>query len=103
MQVNWTAPALDDLDGIFEFIARDAPSYAQSFVQKIMESTERLEDFPLSGRPAPEAKNDEIREVIFQGYRILYWIVNNDRIDIIAVVHGSRDLSNPANQPWEIH
>ncbi len=102
MQVNWTSPSLDDPDGIFEFIARDAPSYAQNFVQQIMQAVDRLETHPKSGRKIPEAGGDELREIIFQGYRIMYWTIDTDRIDIIAVVHGSRDMSNPRNQPWEI-
>jgi len=27
--------------------------------------------------------------------------VSEQRIDIIGVVHGSRDLGNAGNQPWE--
>jgi addiction module RelE/StbE family toxin len=100
--VNWTDPALDDLDGIFEFIARDAPAYAQIFVQQIMDAADRLEVFPRSGRAVPEAKDEDVREVIFQNYRVVYWIVDEARLDITAVMHGSRDLSNPVNQPWEV-
>lgn len=103
MIVNWTAPALDDLDGIFEFIARDAPAYAQVFVQQIMDAADRLEVFPHSGRAVPEAGDENVREVIFQGYRIVYWIVEEQRLDITAVIHGSRDLGNPSIQPWEVH
>lgn len=47
----------------------------------------------------PEAKNPAIREVIYQGYRIIYRL-HADLIEIVMVVHGSRDLSNPGNQPW---
>jgi toxin ParE1/3/4 len=99
--VNWTDPALEDLDGVHEFIARDSQFYANSFVQQIIDSVTRLEQFPLSGRVVPEAKQDHLREVIFQGYRTIYWIVDEQRIDVLAVVHGSRDLTNPINQPWE--
>lgn len=102
MQVNWSSPALHDLDGIYEFIARDSYSYAQNFVQQIMQAVDRLEEYPKSGRKIPEANGEELREIIFQGYRIMYWIVDTDRVDIIAVVHGSRDMSNPRNQPWEV-
>lgn len=72
MQVNWTDPALDDLDGIFEFIARDSQFYAQNFVQQIMQAVDRLEAYPQSGRRIPEAGGEELREIIFQGYRIMY-------------------------------
>lgn len=38
---------------------------------------------------------EHIREVIYQGYRIVYRL-RPDTIEIVTVVHGSRDLSNPA-------
>lgn len=98
--INWTDAALDDLDAIFDLIAKDAPPFAQSFVQTIMQSVDRLKPFPKSGRKIPEADDDALREVIFQGYRIMYWIISEQRIDIIAVMHGSRDLSQTEQQPW---
>ena len=101
LPIHWTDPALDDLDSIFQFIAHDAPAYAHQFVQAIMKAADRLEQFPLSGRKVPEANDETVREVIFQGYRILYWIINNQRIDIIAVMHGSRNLAAQEIKPWE--
>lgn len=47
----------------------------------------------------PEANQRNIREVFHQGYRIAYR-VNPERIEIIMVVHGSRNLMNPENQRW---
>ena len=95
--INWTDAALDDLDAIFDMIAKDAPAFAQSFIQEIMQSVDRLKLFPKSGRKIPEAESDSLRKVIFQGYLIMYWIINEQRIDIM---HGSRDLSQPGQQPW---
>lgn len=103
MLVNWTEPALDALDAIDEYISRDAPIYAQHFIEQLMTAVDRLVDFPLSGRVVPEAERDDIREVIVQHYRIIYWIPSEQRIDIIGVVHGSRDLSDAGNQPWELN
>jgi plasmid stabilization system protein ParE len=31
--------------------------------------------------------------VIYQQYRIVYWVINEERIDILHVLHGSRDLT----------
>lgn len=31
-----------------------------------------LSAFPQSGRLVPEAERDDIREIIYQGYRVLY-------------------------------
>ncbi len=71
LTINWTDAALDDLDAIFDMIAKDAPSFAQSFIQEIMQSVDRLNPFPKSGRKIPEADSDSLRAVIFQGYRII--------------------------------
>ena len=40
----------------------------------------------------PEAANPSTREIIYQGYRIIYRLCPNT-VEIVMVVHGSRDLS----------
>lgn len=62
--------------------------------------TRRLPDFPQSGRPMPEANRPSIREVIYQGYRIIYRL-RPETIEIVIVTHGSRNLDDPENQPWK--
>lgn len=101
--VNWTLKAQAALDSIYDYIHQDAPYYAERVVQQIIASADRLDAFPLSGRAVPEAEREDIREVIFQSYRIIYWLVNEDRIDILTVLHGSRDLTNPDLQPWDMN
>lgn len=46
----------------------------------------------------PEAGNIRIREVIYQGYRIIYRL-RSDTIEIVMVVHGSRNLRGAREQP----
>lgn len=48
----------------------------------------------------PEAQNLRIREVMYQGYRIIDRL-GSDAIEIVMVVHGSRNLSGQENTPWE--
>lgn len=48
----------------------------------------------------PEANSPSIREVIYQGYRIIYRL-RPDTIEIVMVTHGSRNLDDPENQPWK--
>ncbi|MCA9468911.1 MAG: type II toxin-antitoxin system RelE/ParE family toxin, partial [Nitrospira sp.] len=43
------------------------------------------------GRQAPEYDADQIREVFFGPYRIIYHI-KKDQIDVLAVVHGAMNL-----------
>lgn len=100
MRVEWSDLALDDLDEIARYIGRDSPFYAREFVERIFDTTDRLAIFPRSGRLVPEAEDNQTREVIVQGYRVMYDI-ETDRVLVLAVMHGSRDLSNPQHQPWE--
>ena len=101
--VNWTQRAQYALEDLHDYLRREAPFYAGHILQQIVASVDRLEEHPLSGRKVPEAEREDIREVIFQHYRIIYWVVTDDRIDILSVIHGSRDLTRTHNQPWDAH
>lgn len=53
------------------------------------------------GRLVPEADRDDVRELIFQGYRIIYR-TKPRRVQIITVLHGSRNLTGKEVMPWDI-
>ena len=89
--IIWTSQALDDLQAIGDFIARDAPAFAQAFVDKVFETVERLEDFPRSGRIVPEINQVNTREIILGSYRIVY-LLSSDEVSILTVFHTSRLL-----------
>lgn len=74
---------------VFLFIARDAPVVADLFVERIFNATERLAEFPMSGRVVPEISDQEIREVIVQSYRVIYRVVLEE-VEILMVHHGAR-------------
>lgn len=88
-RLRWTRQALADLEAIGDFIARDAPSVAQVVVGRIIEAVKRLEVFPRSGRVVPKVGRDDIREVIFGSYRIVY-VENEEDVDILTVFHALR-------------
>lgn len=100
MRVNWTEPALEDLDTIQAYIARDSGFYARQFIKRIFDVAAKLESFPEIGRRVQEAEErTDIRELIFQGYRIIYPI-QPEHITIIAVIHDSLDLAGMEDKPW---
>lgn len=63
-KVRWTPQAANDLEAIYEFIARDSPHYAQITVEGILAVIDRLEQFPLLGRHVPETSQGDLRELI---------------------------------------
>lgn len=99
MKVIWSEQALLDVEHIRDYIAQDSPPYAKPFVERLLQATRHLPQFLQSGRLMPEANSPSIREVIYRGYRIIYRL-RPDAVEIVMVVHGSRDLSNADNQPW---
>ena len=100
MKVIWSRRALLDVEHIRDYIAQDSTAYAQPFVERLLHATRHLPRFPHSGRAMPEAKNLHIREIIYQGYRIIYRS-RSDAIEIVMVVHGSRNLAGEDKKPWE--
>lgn len=75
MRVNWTEPALEDLEAIQAYIAKDSGFYARQFIERIFDVTTKLEPFPEIGRRVPEAEER-------------------------PVIHGSRDLAGMEGKPW---
>ena len=92
IKIEWTEPALGDLEGIRDYISKDSAFYATRFIERIFDQVEKLSDFKEMGRHVPEASDrSDIRELIFQGYRIIY-LVGSDEVKIVSVIHGSRNL-----------
>ena len=90
MRINWSEPALADLEAIHEFIARDSSHYAARFVRRLLEATERLAALPMMGRIVPEGDGRH-REIFEPPYRIIYR-VEGDVVHVIRLVHGARDF-----------
>ena len=87
--IRWSEQSADDLEAIFNFIARDSEHYARVFIQRIFDSIERLENFPQSGRMVPEYKSKNIREIILGYYRIIYKI-DKDSVTLLTIHHSSK-------------
>ncbi len=101
MRVEWTNPALDDMEVIHDYIAKDSPYYARRFIERIFDAAEALQDHPRMGRQVPEADRNDVRELIFRGYRIIYR-TKTDSVQVITVLHGSRNLAAKDAKPWDI-
>ena len=91
VEVRWTPQAADDLEVIADFISVDSSNYASLFVIDVLDATQRLENFPRSGRIVPESNDPIIREIILGNYRIVY-LVKPDLVEILTVYHGTRLL-----------
>jgi addiction module RelE/StbE family toxin len=91
LRVHWTNRALEHLLSIYEYIAKDSVLYARKTVDLLIKRSEKIAQFPKSGRVVPEYDSEEIREVIERNYRIIYRIKTN-QIDVLAVIQSWRLL-----------
>jgi plasmid stabilization system protein ParE len=73
---------------IKDYIAQSAPMTAERFCLKLLDAPDRLERMPLAGQVVPEFGIESIREISFQGYRIIYQVAER-ACYIRAVIHRS--------------
>lgn len=90
-KIIWTQDGIDSLENVITYIAKDSIYYAANFVRNILARIENLMDFPYIGRIVPEYHNSDIREIIYQSYRIVYK-VEKKTIFLVLVTHGSQTL-----------
>ena len=90
VKIVWSENALQDIEQISEFISKDSSDRAALFVSRLIDATEKLSQYPNSGRVIPEVKKDEYREVIYGAYRIMYKLEAKEVL-ILAVIHSARD------------
>jgi len=84
--------AQGEIKQIKEYISRDSVYYANKTANEIVDKTEYLTMFPYMGRKIPEYNMENLRELIYKSYRILYKV--NSNIYILNIFHHSRDILN---------
>jgi toxin ParE1/3/4 len=103
-KIKWSERAGSHLQTIHDFIALDSKTYALRFIKSLIKSTSKLEIAPRCGRIVPEFEMHGFREVIYQNYRIVYRIADvNEQVEILAVIHCSRDFKATFSQEWELN
>ncbi len=94
-EVIWTDNAIEDLNDIGEYIAKDSERYAEITVLKLFSSVDILETYPKKGFMVPEFRDESIRQIIVDNYRIVYQFTENSAVVSILTVHySSRLISN---------
>ena len=90
-RVIWAPQAVQDVEAIRAYVARDSSRYADLVVERIVAAVGRLENNPRSGRMVPEVGDESVREVIQGNYRIVYRL-RNDVVEIATVFYGTRQF-----------
>lgn len=91
MIVEITAEAEADLEAIGDYIARDNPARAVSFIHELGRSCMELADFPEAWPIVPRFEAKSIRRRVHGRYLIFYRI-QGESVTVLHVLNGAMDI-----------
>lgn len=92
-QVNWTKPALDDLEEILSYIGMEDRGLAQEIAAEAFGKADDRGFFPEVGAIVPETDNPQIREILVRkAFRLIYEI-RGGQVFVLAFVRSKRKIS----------
>ena len=86
-ELIWSRAALDDIEAIAAFIARDSLIHARRVVEQIVACGELLLAQPARGGLAAESSEEGVYEHGIHGFRLLFERQGQD-LHLLAVVHA---------------
>ena len=92
-KIRWSPRAASNFEDICNYIARDSEFYAAIFAKKINVIIESIPQFPKAGRIVPEYEDKNLREKIYENYRIVYRL-KEEFIEIVVICHGAKPMDN---------
>jgi plasmid stabilization system protein ParE len=90
MIVVFTEEAEDDLEEIGDWIAKDNPPRAVSFVQELVSTCADLAEAPMAYPIVLRLKRFGVRRRVYGDYLIFYRVVG-ETVEISHILHGARD------------
>jgi toxin ParE1/3/4 len=84
-----------EVDEQAEYFAQYSPARATLFVDSIFRQLDLLRRHPRLGRVVPEFNIEVLRELLFRQYRLIYRIISDARIDVLALQTRLRPLQLP--------
>ena len=87
MRIRWTEPALRSFAAHIGHIAEDNPDAAERVRNAIVETVERLADYPHRGRQGQRAGTRELVIAAFPTYLVVYRTTETE-VRILRVWHG---------------
>lgn len=91
--IRWSPRAVSNFEDICNHIGKDSKYYAALFAKRVNIMIKAIPQYPQAGRVVPEYGDENLRERIYENYRIVYRIKENF-IEIVSICHGARLLKD---------
>ena len=88
MRLEWAAFAIEDRNGIFDYIEADSPRAAVVVDDRIRAEVRQLLQFPETGRPGRVEGTREL--VISQTPYIAAYCITGETVRILRVLHSAQ-------------
>jgi plasmid stabilization system protein ParE len=99
-KIIWSPTAIRDLETIHAYISRTSVGYADTMVGRIVDAVDRLALFPRIGPPFQGEEQSTRRQLVVRPYLVIYdYAAPSERVDVLTVVHGARDLGDLFGKP----
>ena len=95
MVIHYTTRFVHELDEQADYLAQYSTTRASLMVNSVFRQLDLLRQHPKMGRMVPEFGNEKVRELLYRQYRIIYRLVSEERIDVLAFQTGLRPLQLP--------
>ena len=90
LRILSTAESLQDLDDIWDYIAKDNLTAADNLIDQLQRRFLMLAEFPLMGEAQPLLADGTCRRFVDGNY-VIYYRPQKKAILIVRILHGSRD------------
>jgi addiction module RelE/StbE family toxin len=91
VEINWTEPAIADLEAIADYIALENPVAASELVRRVVDHVAQLAEHPESGSRVPELGRSRYRHLVEPPCRIFYRY-DGQRVFVLHVMRTERLL-----------
>ena len=81
MALIWSDPAIEDMEGIYAYIARDSVQQAERVVRALTRAAEGLVTLPFVGHASKDVEGERERPLARWNYTLIYRVVADRRAE----------------------
>ena len=91
MKIKKSITYQNELKEILKYIAKDKINASKNFRKNLNIQIKNLVNFPYKYRQSIYFDNEDIRDMIFQGYTIIYEVnLENQQIEILSIFNQNK-------------